>query len=89
MDGGAFITLPQVYSEDPTNPGIKSANIGMYRVRLTGNEYEKDKEIGLHYQIQRGIGVHQTEAKKKGAFKGQHLCWGTTITHIISCDATT
>ncbi len=65
-DGGAFITLPQVYSEDPDNPGIMNANLGMYRVQLNGNEYELNKEIGLHYQIHRGIGIHQEKANKKG-----------------------
>ncbi|MTV49165.1 UbiD family decarboxylase [Heliobacillus mobilis] len=64
-DGGAFITLPQVYSEDPEKPGIMNANLGMYRVQLNGNEYELNKEIGIHYQIQRGIGVHQAKANKK------------------------
>ena len=38
----------------------------MYRIQLGGNDYIKDKEIGLHYQIHRGIGVHQTKANKKG-----------------------
>lgn len=84
MDGGAFITLPQVYSEDPTNPGIKSANIGMYRVQLTGNDYEKDKEIGLHYQIQRGIGVHQTEAAKKGEPLKVSIFVGGPPSHTLS-----
>lgn len=65
-DGGAFITLPQVYSEDPTNPGVMNSNLGMYRVQLNGNNYELNKEIGLHYQIHRGIGVHQTKASKLG-----------------------
>ena len=60
MDGGPFVTLPQVYSEHPNYPGnpLKS-NLGMYRVQLSGNEYLQDKEIGIHYQIHRGIGVHQ------------------------------
>ncbi|WP_345257794.1 UbiD family decarboxylase [Flaviaesturariibacter amylovorans] len=66
MDGGAFVTLPQVYTEDFDNPGIMKANLGMYRIQLTGNEYERDKEIGLHYQLHRGIGVHQTKANKRG-----------------------
>ncbi len=65
-DGGAFITLPQVYTEDTGKPGIMSANLGMYRIQLSGNEYISDKEIGLHYQLHRGIGVHQTKANKKG-----------------------
>ena len=66
MDGGAFVTLPQVYTEDIDKPGIMNANLGMYRIQLTGNDYELDKEIGLHYQLHRGIGVHQTKANKKG-----------------------
>ncbi|GGH21879.1 UbiD family decarboxylase [Paenibacillus segetis] len=66
MDGGAFVTLPQVYSEDPEKPGIMNSNLGMYRMQLSGNEYELNKEIGLHYQIHRGIGVHQDKANKRG-----------------------
>ncbi|MCU6710004.1 UbiD family decarboxylase [Paenibacillus sp. J5C_2022] len=66
MDGGAFVTLPQVYSEDPDKPGIMNANLGMYRVQLSGNEYELNKEVGVHYQIHRGIGVHQHNANKLG-----------------------
>lgn len=65
-DGGAFVTLPQVYTEDSDEPGIMKSNLGMYRIQLTGNEYELNKEIGLHYQLHRGIGVHQTKANKKG-----------------------
>ena len=66
MDGGAFVTLPQVYTEDADKPGIGSSNLGMYRIQLDGNDYELNKEIGLHYQLHRGIGVHQTKANKKG-----------------------
>jgi 4-hydroxy-3-polyprenylbenzoate decarboxylase len=65
-DGGAFVTLPQVYTEDIDQPGIMHANLGMYRVQLTGNEYITNQEIGLHYQLHRGIGVHQTKANKLG-----------------------
>ena len=66
MDGGAFVTLPQVYTEDIDTPGIMKANLGMYRIQLTGNEYKLNQEIGLHYQLHRGIGIHQTKANKKG-----------------------
>ncbi|MFF2479929.1 UbiD family decarboxylase [Paenibacillus sp. NPDC058071] len=65
-DGGAFITLPQVYSENPDKPGIMNANLGMYRVQISGNDYEQDKEAGVHYQIHRGIGIHQDKANKRG-----------------------
>ncbi|MFN3299680.1 MAG: UbiD family decarboxylase [Sediminibacterium sp.] len=66
MDGGAFVTLPQVYTEDIDQPGIMKSHLGMYRIQLNGNDYIKDKEIGLHYQLHRGIGVHQTKANAKG-----------------------
>jgi len=61
-DGGAFVTLPQVYTEDVTKPGIMQSNIGMYRIQLTGNDYILNKEVGLHYQLHRGIGIHQAKA---------------------------
>jgi len=66
MDGGAFVTLPQVYTEDADKPGIENSNLGMYRIQLDGNDYILNKEVGLHYQLHRGIGVHQTKANKKG-----------------------
>lgn len=66
MDGGAFVTMPQVYTEDVTQPGIMKANLGMYRIQLSGNDYIPDKEIGLHYQLHRGIGVHQQKANALG-----------------------
>lgn len=65
-DGGAFITLPQVYTEDTLNKGIAHSNIGMYRIQLSGNDYLFNKEIGLHYQLHRGIGVHQTNSFNNG-----------------------
>ncbi|MEL7532766.1 MAG: UbiD family decarboxylase [Bacteroidota bacterium] len=65
MDGGAYVTLPQVCTEDPASPGIMKTNVGMYRIQLNGNDYIPDKEIGLHYQIHRGIGVHHTHAAER------------------------
>ena len=38
----------------------------MYRIQLNGNDYVANEEVGLHYQLHRGIGVHQTKANKKG-----------------------
>ncbi|MES2284407.1 MAG: UbiD family decarboxylase [Bacteroidota bacterium] len=64
-DGGAFVTLPLVYTEDIDKPGVMNSNLGMYRIQLSGNDYIPDKEIGLHYQLHRGIGVHQTKSNKK------------------------
>ena len=65
-DGGAYITLPQVYSEDPESPGFKASNMGMYRVQMSGNDYLPDREVGLHYQIHRGIGVHHANSLARG-----------------------
>jgi len=65
-DGGAFITLPQVYTEDPARPGHRGSNLGMYRVQLSGGSYQPNAEIGLHYQLHRGIGVHHAAALKLG-----------------------
>ena len=42
------------------------SNLGMYRVQLSGNRYEPDREVGLHYQIHRGIGVHHSKAIQRG-----------------------
>lgn len=64
-DGGAFVTLPLVYTEDIDKPGVMNSNLGMYRIQISGNEYLKDKEAGLHYQLHRGIGVHQTKSNAK------------------------
>jgi len=66
LDGGAFVTLPQVYTEDVDQPGIMKANLGMYRIQLDGNNYTLNEEIGLHYQLHRGIGVHQKKANRIG-----------------------
>ncbi|MDD2271356.1 MAG: UbiD family decarboxylase [Desulfuromonadaceae bacterium] len=66
MDGGAFLTLPQVYSESPAVPGFATSNLGMYRIQISGNSYQPDKQAGLHYQIHRGIGAHHAEAIERG-----------------------
>ncbi|MCB9307346.1 MAG: UbiD family decarboxylase [Lewinellaceae bacterium] len=62
MDGGAFITMPQVYTEDPDAPGnVMQSNLGMYRIQLSGNDYVPNEEVGMHYQLHRGIGVHHSK----------------------------
>ena len=65
-DGGAFLTLPQVYSESPAAPGFGRSNLGMYRIQISGNSYQPDRQAGLHYQIHRGIGAHHAEAIARG-----------------------
>ncbi len=75
-DGGAFVTLPQVYTEDADRPGWKYSNLGMYRVQLSGGEYERNQQVGLHYQIHRGIGVHHAAAIRRGVPFRVSICIG-------------
>jgi UbiD family decarboxylase len=55
-DGGPFITLPLVYTE---NPLTKKHNLGIYRLQV----YDA-QSTGLHWQIQKGGGFHYHEAEK-------------------------
>lgn len=57
-DGGAFITLPLVYTENPTTG---KHNLGMYRIQ----RYDAET-TGLHWQIHKGGGFHYHEAEKLG-----------------------
>jgi 4-hydroxy-3-polyprenylbenzoate decarboxylase len=65
-DGGAFVTLPQVYTEHVETPGLMKSNLGMYRIQLSGGRYTPNREIGLHYQLHRSIGVHHAAALRHG-----------------------
>ncbi|AAP05200.1 conserved hypothetical protein TIGR00148 [Chlamydia caviae GPIC] len=56
-DGGAFLTLPLVYTESPSS---KIPNLGMYRMQ----RFDRDT-LGLHFQIQKGGGMHFYEAEQK------------------------
>lgn len=66
MDGGAFITLPQVMTLPPGDKRIMNSNIGMYRIQISGNDYIPNIEAGMHYQLHRGIGIHHTMYKETG-----------------------
>ncbi|MEP7320506.1 MAG: UbiD family decarboxylase [Saprospiraceae bacterium] len=61
LDGGPFVLLPQVLTLPPGVHDIMKSNLGMYRIQLSGNDYITNEEIGLHYQLHRGIGVHHTQ----------------------------
>ncbi|HXY37760.1 MAG TPA: UbiD family decarboxylase, partial [Planctomycetaceae bacterium] len=65
-DAGAFITLPEVYTENPDRPGFAQSNLGMYRIQLSGGQYVPNRQVGLHYQIHRSIGVHHAAAIRRG-----------------------
>lgn len=83
-DGGAFVLLPQVYSEDPYKNSIFRSNMGMYRIQLSGNEYEPDREVGLHYQIRRDIGIHHSRAVEKGEKLKVSIFVGGPPSHTLS-----
>ncbi|HET6648110.1 MAG TPA: UbiD family decarboxylase [Pyrinomonadaceae bacterium] len=57
-DGGPFITLPLVYTE---NPHTKKHNLGIYRLQVYDSQ-----TTGLHWQIQKGGGFHYREAEALG-----------------------
>ncbi len=83
-DGGAFITLPIVYSEDVNRPSALKSNLGMYRVQLGGNRYETNRQIGLHYQIHRGIGVHHASAIAAGKSQPVSIFVGGPPAHTFA-----
>ncbi len=64
-DGGAFLTLPQVFSQMPGERNILKSNLGMYRIQISGNDYVPNRECGLHYQIERDIARHHEAAMEK------------------------
>ena len=66
MDGGAFITLPQVATRPSENASILQTNVGMYRIQISGNEYIPNEECGLHYQIKRDIARHHQKSLEEG-----------------------
>ena len=57
-DGGDFITLPLVQTNDPVT-GIP--NLGMYRMHVYG-----PLSTGMHMQIGKGGGYHYHESEKQG-----------------------
>jgi len=56
-DGGPFVTLPLVYTEDPDGRGH---NLGMYRI----HRYD-DATTGIHWQIHKGGGYHYHTAEQR------------------------
>ena len=83
-DGGAFILLPQVFSNDPVNDSIFRSNLGMYRIQICGNEYVPGKEIGLHYQLHRGIGIHHKKALEQNKPFKVSIFIGGPLAHTLA-----
>jgi UbiD family decarboxylase len=57
-DGGAFVTLPLVYTE---HPRTRKHNLGMYRIQRFDAA-----TTGIHWQIHKGGGFHYHEAESAG-----------------------
>src|SRR5436190_3833658 len=55
-DGGPFMTLPLVYTQ---NPLTRKHNLGIYRMQV----YDRET-AGLHWQIQKGGGFHYRAAEE-------------------------
>ena len=79
-DGGAYVTLPLVYTESPARTGYMGSNLGMYRVQLSGNDFIPEREVGLHYQIHRGIGHHHAQAIERDENLPVNVLWGPAMT---------
>lgn len=58
LDGGPFLTLPLVLTEDPET---NVPNLGMYRMQ----RYDK-AATGMHFQINKGGGFHLARARELG-----------------------
>lgn len=67
-DGGAFVTLPLVYTEHPEGLG---SNLGMYRIQRFS-----DDTTGLHVQIGKGGGFHLAEYERLGRPMPVHVTIG-------------
>src|SRR3972149_2363061 len=50
-DGGPFVTLGQVYTENLDRGGVMSSNLGMYRLELARDRHPGGKERGFYFQF--------------------------------------
>ena len=67
MDGGAFVTLPVVYTEDVEKPGLRGSNLGMYRIQLTGNDYcaRRRDRFALPASPRHRSASHQSDCRRQ------------------------
>ncbi len=78
-DGGAFITLPLVYTE---HPETHVHNLGMYRLQRFDNA-----TTGFHCQIGKGGGFHLSEAEKRNSALPVNVFIGGAPALILSAIA--
>jgi UbiD family decarboxylase len=69
-DGGPFVTLPLVYTEEPAHGedgaptrsgGAGRSNLGIYRLHV-----HDERTTGMHWQIGKGGGFHHAVAEARG-----------------------
>src|SRR5437773_5973896 len=58
-------TLPQVYTEDADHPGWQHSNLGMYRVQISGNQYDRSEEHTSELQSHHDLVCRLLLEKKK------------------------
>jgi 4-hydroxy-3-polyprenylbenzoate decarboxylase len=56
-DGGRYITLPAVFTRDPTTG---ARNVGMYRLQVFD-----EQTLGMHWQIHKGGAEHEHRARER------------------------
>ena len=78
-DGGAFLTLPLVYTESPSGKG---PNLGMYRIQRFN-----ETTTGLHWQIAKGGGYHFFESEALGQDLSVTIFLGGSPALILSAIA--
>lgn len=83
-DGGPFITLPQVLTVHPDSTSVMHSNLGMYRIQMAGNSYLTNEQVGMHYQIHRGIGPHHAAALAKGQKLSVSIFVGGPPAHTLA-----
>lgn len=82
-DGGPFLTLPQVATLPSKTAKILTANLGMYRVQIAGNDFAPD-ECGIHYQINRDIARHHRKAIEEGRALKVSVFLGGPPAHTVA-----
>ena len=78
-DAGRFITLPMVFTKDPTSG---ARNVGMYRLQVFD-----DRTLGMHWQIHKGSAEHQRLAEERRAPMDVAIALGGDPASIYSASA--
>ena len=66
-DGGPFVTLPLVYTEQPGR--ARASNLGMYRMQV-----HDARTTGMHWQIGKGGGFHYARGRSARTRRCRSRC---------------